>query len=67
VTYSPVSIPYHGCALNITVYSYDGKLFFGLTAARNVLPDLRNLAAGIQAEIAMLSRPAPTRRKRRTP
>lgn len=64
VTYSPVSIPYHGCALNVTVYSYDGKLFFGLTAARNVLPDLRSLAAGIQAEIATLSRPARTRRRR---
>ena len=43
LTYAPVSIPYHGCALNITVYSYDGKLFFGLTGARNALPDLRDL------------------------
>jgi diacylglycerol O-acyltransferase len=65
VTYSPVSIPYHGCALNITVYSYDGKLFFGLTAARNTLPDLRDLADGITAEIAMLAAPARPRRARK--
>ena len=66
VTYSPVSIPYHGCALNITVYSYDGKLFFGLTAARNTLPDLRDLADGITAEIAMLAAPSRPRRARKT-
>jgi WS/DGAT/MGAT family acyltransferase len=57
VTYSPVSIPYHGCALNITVYSYDGKLFFGLTAARNALPDLSDLGDGVRTEIDLLSKP----------
>lgn len=56
VTYTPVSIPYHGCALNITVYSYDGRLFFGLTGARNALPDLRNLAEGVRTELARLAR-----------
>jgi len=35
--YFPVSIPYHGCALNITVQSYAGWLEFGLTACRRVL------------------------------
>ena len=35
--YYPVSIPYHGCALNITVQSYAGSLEFGLTACRRVL------------------------------
>ncbi|WP_084216751.1 WS/DGAT/MGAT family O-acyltransferase [Xenophilus azovorans] len=33
----PVSIPYHGTALNITVQSYAGSLDFGLTACRRIL------------------------------
>ena len=37
VHYFPVSIPYHGNALNITVHSYAGLLEFGLTACRRVL------------------------------
>ena len=37
VHYFPVSIPYHGCALNITVQSYAGLLEFGLTACRRIL------------------------------
>ncbi|MBR1228022.1 wax ester/triacylglycerol synthase family O-acyltransferase [Bradyrhizobium sp. AUGA SZCCT0176] len=37
VHYHPVSIPYHGSALNITVQSYAGLLEFGLTACRRVL------------------------------
>ena len=35
--YFPVSIPYHGMGLNITVQSYDGKLEFGITACRRVM------------------------------
>jgi WS/DGAT/MGAT family acyltransferase len=35
--YYPVSIPYHGSALNITVQSYAGSLEFGVTACRRVL------------------------------
>jgi diacylglycerol O-acyltransferase len=58
LTYAPVSIPYHGCALNVTVYSYDGRLFFGLTGARSALPDLRDLAEGVRVELALLARPA---------
>jgi len=65
LTYSPVSIPYHGCALNVTVYSYDGKLFFGLTGARSALPDLRDLAEGLKVEFDLLA-PAPRARARRT-
>ena len=37
IHYYPVSIPYHGSALNITVHSYAGLLEFGLTACRRVL------------------------------
>jgi WS/DGAT/MGAT family acyltransferase len=64
LTYAPVSIPYHGCALNITVYSYDGKLFFGLTGARSALPDLRDLAEGVKLEIDLLTRRRRTARAR---
>jgi WS/DGAT/MGAT family acyltransferase len=69
LTYTPVSIPYHGCALNVTVYSYDGRLFFGLTGARCALPDLRDLAEGVRVELALLAqRPrARTRTRRRNP
>jgi WS/DGAT/MGAT family acyltransferase len=56
LTYTPVSIPYHGCALNVTVYSYDGRLFFGLTGARSALPDLTDLAEGVQLELGSLAR-----------
>ena len=37
VHYYPVSIPYHGSALNITVHSYAGLLELGLTACRRIL------------------------------
>ena len=43
-TYFPVSIPSHGCALNITVQSYNGALDYGLTACRKALPDVDELA-----------------------
>jgi hypothetical protein len=70
LTYSPVSIPYHGCALNVTVYSYDGKLFFGLTGARSALPDLRDLAEGLAVELELLAsppRPSRVRKPRKAP
>lgn len=68
LTYTPVSIPYHGCALNVTVYSYDGRLFFGLTGARNALPDLRDLAEGVRLELDLLGqKPAGGRKPGRAP
>jgi diacylglycerol O-acyltransferase len=39
----PVSIPAHGCALNMTVQSYLGDLDFGLTADRRAVPDVKAL------------------------
>jgi WS/DGAT/MGAT family acyltransferase len=65
LTYTPVSIPYHGCALNVTVYSYDGRLFFGLTGARNALPDLRDLAEGVRVELGLLRGPRKAARRRK--
>ncbi|MDP9878026.1 WS/DGAT/MGAT family acyltransferase [Variovorax boronicumulans] len=37
VSFYPVSIPYHGSALNITVQSYAGQLDLGITACRRIL------------------------------
>ncbi len=37
VAFYPVSIPYHGTAVNITVQSYAGALEFGITACRRAL------------------------------
>ena len=39
----PLSIPYHGLALNITVLSYRDQLDVGLTAYREALPDIGHL------------------------
>ena len=39
LTHYPVSIPAHGQAVNITVQSYAGTLYFALTACALALPD----------------------------
>ena len=40
----PVSIPYHGNALNITISSYAGTLNLGFTGCRDAVPKLQRLA-----------------------
>jgi diacylglycerol O-acyltransferase / wax synthase len=42
--YFPVSVPYHGCALNITVQSYLDNLEFGVIACRLAVPDAQLIA-----------------------
>jgi WS/DGAT/MGAT family acyltransferase len=54
LSYTPVSIPFHGLALNVTLYSYDGRLYFGLTAARDAVPDVAHLAALVLEELRVL-------------
>ena len=39
LTHYPVSIPAHGIGVNLTVQSYAGGLYFGVTACESVLPD----------------------------
>jgi WS/DGAT/MGAT family acyltransferase len=39
LTHYPVSIPAHSQALNITVQSYNGVMYFGITACAKALPD----------------------------
>ena len=57
--YFPVSIPYHGLGLNITVQSYAGMLEFGITACRRVLSQeeshelIENLRATLEEIRAM--------------
>lgn len=40
----PLSIPFHGYGLNVTVQSYAGTLGFGFTGCRDTLPHLQRLA-----------------------
>ena len=42
--YFPLSIPTHGCALNITVFGYVDLLEFGLTACGTAVPDVQLIA-----------------------
>ncbi len=52
----PVSIPYHGMALNITLQSYNGWLDFGVIGCRRVMPDIADLGKYMQAAHAELLR-----------
>jgi len=54
-TYLPVSIVYHGVGLNVTAYSYDGKLFIGVTACTDLMPDVQSFARLMTGELAVLS------------
>lgn len=67
--YWPLSIPEHGVGLNLTVMSYAGAMGFGFTAARNAIPDARELTAALQAtfeELVARSKPdVPSARRRR--
>ena len=48
----PLSIPFHGYGLNVTVAGYAGELDFGFTGCRDTVPHLQRLAvyAGEAAE-----------------
>lgn len=54
----PVSIAAHGAALNITLQSYVNRLEFGLTACREVCPDVQSLTDGIVEEMEELRKAA---------
>lgn len=43
----PVSIPTHGAALNVTCFSYAGQFNFGLTACRDSVPHMQQMAVGL--------------------
>lgn len=54
----PISIPYHGLALNITVLSYRQQLDVGLTAAREAVPDLGHLMDLLEGALEELEQAA---------
>jgi diacylglycerol O-acyltransferase / wax synthase len=54
----PLSIPYEGQALNITVTSYNGSLEFGLTGCRRTVPHLQRLLALLEESLQELEKAA---------
>ena len=50
----PLSIPYHGQALNITCTSYDSEIGFGLTGCRRTVPHLQYLLGYLDDELTAL-------------
>ncbi|HET6209760.1 MAG TPA: WS/DGAT domain-containing protein, partial [Jatrophihabitans sp.] len=50
----PLSIPYHGQALNITCNSYADQISFGLTGCRRTVPHLQHLLGYLDDELAAL-------------
>src|SRR3954453_3555758 len=53
-SYLPLSAIVDGQGLNITVISYGGQMHFGLIADRDLMPDLDDLTAALEAELAAL-------------
>ncbi len=54
VSYYPLSAIADGQGLNITVMSYRDRLFFGVTACRELVPDADRLAGYLSGEAATL-------------
>jgi WS/DGAT/MGAT family acyltransferase len=54
LTHYPVSIPAHGQAVNVTVQSYAGNLFFGVTGCARALPDAERFRDDLLAAYAEL-------------
>ena len=50
----PASIVAHGLALNITLFSYDGKMHLGFTGCRDTVPHLQRLAVHTGDAVAAL-------------
>jgi WS/DGAT/MGAT family acyltransferase len=54
LTHYPVSIAAHGIGVNITLQSYDGSMFFAITACAEALPDSGVLRDDMLQEFAAL-------------
>jgi WS/DGAT/MGAT family acyltransferase len=52
----PLSIPFNGYGLNVTVESYAGMLDFGFTGCRDTVPHLQRLAVYAGEELEQLER-----------
>ncbi len=55
LAYYPVSAIADGQGLNITVFSYRDRIFFGLLACRELIPDLDAMSGAIVEEFELLS------------
>src|SRR5690606_10340280 len=62
----PVSVVADGLALNLTVIGYNGGLHFGLTAARDRVPDVDRINDWIEEELATLLALARTEQARQS-
>jgi WS/DGAT/MGAT family acyltransferase len=71
LTYYPLSIVIHGLALNITLQTYAGQVFFGLIADRHAVPDAQVLADALyqayKEACELLHKPRRPGRKRTNP
>ena len=54
IAHYPVSVITDGQGLNITVIGYLGKLHFGLTSCRELVPDIEAMASYLAEELAVL-------------
>ncbi len=54
----PLSVPYHGQAINITCTSYVDNLNFGITGCRRTAPRLQRLLTHLDHELAALEQAA---------
>lgn len=62
----PISIPYHGLACNITVFSYQDNLDVGITAHRGTVPDAEHLVDLMAQALAGLKARAQTAQHKKT-
>jgi WS/DGAT/MGAT family acyltransferase len=56
----PMSMPMHGCALNMTVMGYAASLDFGLIACRRAVPDIERIGHHLECAYAELRAAVPT-------
>jgi diacylglycerol O-acyltransferase len=54
----PLSVPYHGQAMNITCTSYNDQMSFGLVGCRRTAPSLQRLLTHLDDELAALEEAA---------
>jgi diacylglycerol O-acyltransferase len=54
----PLSVPYHGQAVNITCTSYDGRMNFGITGCRRTAPRLQRLLVHLDDELTAMEKAA---------
>src|SRR5688500_12919661 len=54
----PLSVPYHGQAINITCTSYGGNMNFGITGCRRTAPRLQRLLVHLDDELTALEKAA---------